>query len=111
MTATETAIRLRHDRASVTWGAALKPGKAVTMTVAGLPGHGTDASPRRPPARIVEERAEGGCTSISGIICYHCGDHQYLDCVQIPPRLRRICGPCSTKAAIAAFEHHFLTRN
>ena len=78
----------------------------ATITPAGQPGHGTTASLRRQPVRIVEGRAEGGYTDVFEIICYDCGDHWYLDYFQVPPRLQRIRGPYTIEAALAAYEQH-----
>jgi hypothetical protein len=80
--------------------------KAMTMTPAGQPGHGTTASVRRQPVRILEGRVEGGYTDAFEIICYDCGDHRYLDYSQVPLRLQQIRGPYMMEAALAAYEQH-----
>jgi hypothetical protein len=87
-------------------GCPIGAGNGATITPPGQPGHGTTASLRRQPVRIVEGRAEGGYTDLFEIICYDCGDHRYLDYSQIPPRLQRIRGPYPMEAALAAYEQH-----
>ena len=64
------------------------------------------ASLRRQPVRIVEGRVEGGYTGAFEVVCCDCGDHPYLDYSQVSPRLRRIRGPYTLKAALAAYERH-----
>ena len=69
-------------------------------------GHGLTASLRRQPARRVEGRAEGGYTGAFELVCGDCGDHLYLDYSEVPPRLRRIRGPYTMQAGLAAYEEH-----
>jgi hypothetical protein len=69
-------------------------------------GHGLTASLRRQPARRVEGRAEGGYTGAFELICGDCGDHLYLDYSEVSPRLRRIRGPYTMAAGLAAYEEH-----
>ncbi|MGO9079543.1 MAG: hypothetical protein ACLQDY_10950 [Streptosporangiaceae bacterium] len=76
------------------------------MPPAGQPGHGTTASLRLQPARLVEGRAEGGYTGVFEVICCDCGDHPYLDYSQVPPRLQEIRGPYTMQAGLAAYLEH-----
>ena len=69
-------------------------------------GHGLTACLRRQPARRVEGRAEGGYTGAFELICGDCGDHLYLDYTEVSPRLRRIRGPYTMQAGLAAYEEH-----
>jgi hypothetical protein len=95
--------RPRHDRYPEH---GIEAGEAATAPPAGHPNHGTDASLRRQPVRIVEGRAEGGYTEAFEIICCDCGDHPYLDYSQASPRLQKIRGPYPIAAGIAAYERH-----
>jgi hypothetical protein len=72
-------------------------------------GHGLTASLRRQPARRVEGRTEGGYTGAFELICGDCGDHLYLDYSEVSPRLRRIRGPYTMQAGLAAYEEHLGT--
>jgi hypothetical protein len=78
----------------------------VRLPLPGQPGHGCTASLRRQPTRIVEGRLEGGYNGAFGLICCECGDHPYLDCAEISPRLQRIRGPYTMRAGLAAYEKH-----
>ncbi len=69
-------------------------------------GHGLTASLRRQPVRRVGDRAEGGYTGAFELICGDCGDHLYLDYSEVSPRLRRIRGPYTMQAGLAAYEEH-----
>ena len=69
-------------------------------------GHGLTASLRRQPARRVEGRVEGGYTGAFELICADCGDHLYLDYSEVSPGLRRIRGPYTMQAGLAAYEEH-----
>jgi hypothetical protein len=79
---------------------------AVTLPLAGQPGHGRTASLRREPVRIVDGRMEGGYTELFELICPGCGDHPYLDYSEISPRLQWLRGPRTLMAALAAYEKH-----
>jgi hypothetical protein len=70
---------------------------AVTLPLAGQPGHGRTVSFRRQPARIVDGRMEGGDADAFELICGQCGDHPYLDYSEIP-RQQRIRGPYTLEA-------------
>jgi hypothetical protein len=83
---------------------ASRAGEAVLPV--GQFGHGLTASLRRQPARRVESRAEGGYTGAFELICGDCGDHLYLDYSEVSPRLRRIRGPYTMQAGLAAYEEH-----
>ena len=72
----------------------------------GQPGHGTTAFVRRRPVRIVDGRKEGGYTDAFELICPSCGDHPYLDFVDVPAQLQRIRGPYALPAALAVYEEH-----
>lgn len=87
-------------------GPGIETGKAATMSPVGQPDHGTDASLRRQPVRMVEGRAEGGYTDAFEVICCDCGDHRYLDYSQVPLRLQQVRGPYTMEAGLAAFEKH-----
>jgi hypothetical protein len=78
----------------------------VTPPLAGQPGHGETAFLRRQPVRIVDGRFDGGYTDVFELICPGCGDHPYLDYSEIPPRLRRLRGPRTLEAALAAYDKH-----
>ena len=65
-------------------------------------GHGLTASLRRQP----DGRAEGGYTGAFELVCGDCGDHLYLDYSEVSPRLRRIRGPYTMQAGLAAYEEH-----
>jgi hypothetical protein len=78
----------------------------TALPPAGQPGHGATASLRRRPARIVEGRAQGRYTDAFELICRECGDHPYLDYGEVSPRLRRIRGPYTMRAGLAAYEKH-----
>jgi hypothetical protein len=72
----------------------------------GQPGHGRTAFVRRRPVRIVDGRMEGGYTDEYELICPSCGDHPYLDFVDVPAQLQRLRGPYVLAAAVAAYEEH-----
>jgi hypothetical protein len=72
----------------------------------GQPGHGSTAFLRRRPARIVDGRMEGGYTDAYELICPSCGDHPYLDFVDVPAQLQWLRGPYLLAAALAAYEEH-----
>jgi hypothetical protein len=61
---------------------------------------------RRQPARIIEGHPEGGYTDAYELICCDCGDDPDLDYRDISPRLRRVRGPYTLAAGIAAYEKH-----
>lgn len=94
------ARRVRDPRRSV------EAGEAVRVPAAGQPGHGTAASLRRQPARIVLGRMDGGYTGAFEIICCDCGDRPYWDYSEISFQLQRIRGPYALDAGIAAYEQH-----
>jgi hypothetical protein len=72
----------------------------------GRPGHGRTAVLRRRPIRIVDGRMEGGYTSAFEIICPDCGDHPYVDFLEVPPHLQLLRGPYLLEAGLAAYEEH-----
>jgi len=72
----------------------------------GQPGHGRAAFVRRRPVRIVDGRMEGGYTDEYELICPSCGDHPYLDFVDVPAQLQRLRGSYVLAAAVAAYEEH-----
>jgi hypothetical protein len=82
------------------------PGEAMTLPLAGQPGHGRTAFLRRQPTRIVDGRFEGGYTGRFELICPGCGDHPYLDYAEIPPRLQWLRGPRPLEAALEAYDKH-----
>jgi hypothetical protein len=69
-------------------------------------GHGLTATLRRQPARRAEGRTQGGYTGAFELVCGDCGDHLYLDYSEVSPRLRRIRGPYTMQAGLAAYEEH-----
>ena len=73
---------------------------------AGQPGHGSEAVLRSQPVRIVDGRAEGGCTGMYEVVCPGCGDHPDLDYSEISPRLQWLRGPYRLEAALAVFHKH-----
>jgi hypothetical protein len=72
----------------------------------GQPGHGRTAFVRRRPVRIVDGRMEGGYTDEYELICPSCGDHPYLDFVDVPVQLQRLRGPYVLASAVAEYEEH-----
>jgi len=72
----------------------------------GQPEHGRTAFVRRRPVRIVDGRMEGGYTDEYELICPSCGDHPYLDFVDVPAQLQRLRGSYVLAAAVAAYEEH-----
>jgi hypothetical protein len=72
----------------------------------GQPGHGRTAFVRRRPVRIVDGRMEGGYTDAYELICPSCGDHPYVDYVDVPAQLQWLRGPYGLAAALAAYEEH-----
>jgi len=83
---------------------------AIAVPPVGQFGHGLTASLRRQPARRVEGRGEGGYTGAFELICSDCGDHLYLDYSEVSSRLRRIRGPYTMQAGLAAYEEHLGVR-
>jgi hypothetical protein len=78
---------------------------AVTLPVAGQPGHGRTTSLRRQLVWIAEDR-KARCTGAYEVICCDCGDHPYLRYSEISPRLQRIRGPYTLEAGVAAYAEH-----
>ncbi len=78
----------------------------MRMPPAGQRGHGTAASLRRQPARIVLGRIEGGYTAAFEVICCDCGDRPYWDFSEISFQLQRIRGPYPLDAGLAAYHDH-----
>jgi hypothetical protein len=72
----------------------------------GQPGHGRTAFVRRRPVRIVDGRKEGGYTDAFELICPSCGDHPYLDFVDVPAQLQWLRGPYVLAVALAVYEEH-----
>ena len=85
----------------------VKAGDVMTVPVAGQPVHGTTASLRRQPVRIVEGRKEGGYRNAFEVVCCDCGDRPYRGYSEISLSLQRIRGPStSMTAALAAYDQH-----
>lgn len=61
---------------------------------------------RRQPVHLVEGRPEGGYTDAYELICCECGDDPDMDYREVAPRLRRIRGPYTFAAGIAAYGMH-----
>ena len=61
---------------------------------------------RRRPVRIVDGRMDGGYTDAYELICPSCGDHPYVDFVDVPAQLQWLRGPYELAAALAAYEEH-----
>ena len=61
---------------------------------------------RRRPVHIVDGRMEGGYTDAYELICPSCGDHPYVDFVDVPAQLQWLRGPYELAAALAAYEEH-----
>jgi hypothetical protein len=78
---------------------------AVTLPVAGQPGHGRTASLRRQLVWMAEDR-KARCTGAYEVICCDCGDHPYLGYSEIPLRLQRIRGLYTLEAGVAAYAGH-----
>ncbi len=78
----------------------------MRVPAAGQPGHGSAASLRRQPTRIVLGRVEDGYTGAFEVICCDCGDRPYWDYSEISFQLQRIRGPYPLDAGIAAYEQH-----
>lgn len=78
----------------------------LTFPLPGQPGHGRTAFVRRQPVRIVDGRVEGGYTDSFELICPGCGDHPYVDFLEVPPRLQGLRGPWTLPAALAAYDEH-----
>jgi hypothetical protein len=70
------------------------------------PGDGWTVVLRRRPARIVEDRPEGGYTDTYEIVCCDCGDDPGLDYREVSPGLQRVRGPYPIAAGVAAYETH-----
>jgi hypothetical protein len=79
---------------------------AGSTPAAGQPGHGLTAGLRRRPVGLVGGRVKGGYAGAFEVICGDGGDHRYLDYPQLPPRLRRLRGPCPLDAGVEACGHH-----
>jgi hypothetical protein len=79
---------------------------AMTAPRTRRPGHGRTAFLRRRPVRIVDGRIEGGYTRAFELICPSCGDHPYLDFVEVSPRLQWLRGPRTLAAGLAAYDEH-----
>ena len=85
----------------------MRTGDGMTISLAGQLGHGTTASIRRQPVRIVEGGKEGGDRDAFEVVCCDCGDHPYWDYSVISLSLQRIRGPYTTMAAVlAAYDQH-----
>jgi alkylhydroperoxidase/carboxymuconolactone decarboxylase family protein YurZ len=78
---------------------------AVTLPLAGQPGHGRTASLRRQMVWVAEDR-KARWTGAYEVICRDCGDHPYLGYSGISPRLQRIRGPYTLEAGVAAYSEH-----
>jgi hypothetical protein len=63
---------------------------------------------RRQPVHIVENRVEGGYTSVFEVICRDCGDDPFLDYSEVSPRLQRLRGPYTLRAGLAAYRAHLV---
>jgi hypothetical protein len=66
---------------------------------------------RRQPVRLVEGLPEGGYADAYELVCCSCGDDPDLDYRDVAPRLRRIRGPYSFPAGIAAYRRHVRLRH
>jgi len=76
----------------------------MTVPLAGQLGHGTTASIRHQPVRILEDGKEGGYGDAFEVVC---GDHLYWDHSEISLSLQRTRGPYTTMAAVlAAYDRH-----
>lgn len=78
----------------------------LTFPLPGRPGHGRTAFVRRQPVRLVAGRVEGGYTDSFELICPDCGDHPYVDFLEVPPRLQGLRGPRTLPATLAAYDEH-----
>jgi hypothetical protein len=78
----------------------------MTPPPAGQPGHGSEAVLRNQSVRIVDGCVEGGYTDAYELICPSCGDHPYVDFVDVPAQLQWLRGPYELAAALAAYEEH-----
>ena len=61
---------------------------------------------RRRPARISAGQPACGYTDAFEIICCDCGDHPGLDYREVSAELRRIRGPYTMAAGVAAYVRH-----
>ena len=66
---------------------------------------------RRQPVHIVAGRPQGGYTDAYELICCDCGDDPELDYRDVPPPLRRVRGPYTFAAGIAAYGTHVRLRH
>jgi hypothetical protein len=80
--------------------------EATAIPPPGQPGHGVTASLRRQPVKIVDGWAQGGYTDVFEVICPDCGDDPGLDYSEVSTRLRRLRGPRTLQAGLAASERH-----
>lgn len=76
------------------------------MTTGEQPGPGWTVVLRRQPAGIVDGHPQGGYTEAYELICCDCGDDPDLDYAHVSPNLRRLRGPYSIAAGIAAYRDH-----
>ena len=77
---------------------------AVTLLLAGQPGHGRTTL-RRQLVWMADDR-KARFTGAYEMICCDCGDHPYLGYSEVPPRLQRIRGPYTLEAGVAAYAEH-----
>ena len=82
------------------------PDSVAMPPLAGRPGHGSAAFLRNRPARIVDDRIQGGCNDVYELICSSCGDRSDLEYSEVPPRLQRLRGPRALAEALAAYHQH-----
>jgi hypothetical protein len=66
---------------------------------------------RRRPARIANGRPEGGYTDAYELVCCDCGDDPDLDYREVVPDLRRVRGPYTFSAGMAAYGQHIRLRH
>jgi len=70
------------------------------------PGLGWTVVLRRQSASIVDGHPQGGYTDAYELICCDCGDDPDSDYAHVSADLRRLRGPYSIMAGIAAYRKH-----
>jgi hypothetical protein len=86
----------------------LRPGAGAARVLSrpGQPGHGCTAGARSQPARIAGGQRADGHGGASGLICWECGGHRYLDYSRACPCWQKIRGPCAIGEGRAAYQQH-----